>query len=120
MALIEAPDGIRIGPNDPNDPNDDRLPILDFDEWTPNSGCGVLAAGEIKTLTFENLYTFNPGQSVMVRPLNPDQFNQPNLLISHAWAPDHGVIKVIVKNMSDEELDFGSDQWAIGGWRTSY
>lgn len=118
MSVFHAVDGIKIGPDLENTSDDDRLPIFDFDEWSPQSGVGSMSAGETKILTFEGLLTFRAGQTVLVRPLNPDQFNQTHLLISHAWCPTDGTIKVIVKNMSSSTMDFGNDQWNIGGWNT--
>lgn len=117
MSIIEAPEGIRIGPDDQQDENDTRLPLLDFDEWNPMSEVGVMAAGEIKVLTFTGMPTLKMGATIIVRPLNPEEFNQIYLMISHCYVSVDGTVKVIVKNISNEELDFGSDQWNVGGYR---
>jgi hypothetical protein len=113
------PNGIKIGPDLDTTSEDDRLPIYDFDEWCPQSGIGVMSANETRTLTFTDLSTFRPGQTLVVRPLNPDQFNQDKLLILHVWCPNVGIVKIIVKNLENSEVDFGNDQLNIGGWNTS-
>jgi len=117
MANIEAPEGIRIGPNDQQDPSDDRLPMLDADEWAMNSGVGVMAANEVKVIELTDMPTFHPGATLKVQPLNPESFNQMDLLIQHAYVSDYGTVRIIVRNLANEERDFGSDQWAIQGIR---
>lgn len=119
MSTIEAPEGIRIGPNDQQDPSDDRLPILDADEWPVNSGVGVMSANEVKTITLEGMPTLRPGATLRIQPMNADQYNQQDLLIMHAWVYDVDIVKVIVRNMANEERDFGNDQWVVQGIRFS-
>lgn len=110
---IEAPHGIRIGPNNQQDPNDDRLPILDADEWAVNSNLGIMNANEVKVIELDGMPTIRPGSTIKVAPQNPELFNQMDLLIQHAHCTEGGKVRIIVRNLVNQERDFGSDQWAI-------
>lgn len=120
MSVVNAPDGILIG-DDPNNPNDDKLPMLSFDEWTCESNVGQMTAGEVKTITLTGMPTFTGGDTLVVRPLNPQLYNQIHLLITHpkAMGQGSGEVQVVVRNLSSSTLDFGNDIWVVGGWRTN-
>lgn len=112
-SFAQFPDGAQIGPD-----VNGRLPFLDCDEYADNSGLGSMTALETRVITFEGMTNQRPGASLGVHPANPLLYNQPSLLISHVWVPEDGVVQVVVKNMVNATVDYGSDQWVIGGCNT--
>ncbi len=119
MSLLNAPDGIVIGPDD------GRLPIFDFDEWVVTSGTerdiGTLAAGEQKLLVFNDIPTVRAGARVLAAPLNggSTSFNFDKLLVKAAWVTDANQISVLVKNDSSSEVTYGVDEWSLMYFNTS-
>lgn len=113
MAVLDAPDGIRIGAEEPGG----RLPIYGFDEWVFEHNLGEMTGNEVRTLNFGSVDTFRAGEHLLAALYNPNLYNGDKLLIQHAWYD--GEIKVMVRNLSSSTVDFGNDQISVAGFNTT-
>lgn len=115
-ALITAPDGVQIGAD-----VNGRLPIYDSDSWADSLPIGELAAGEVKVVEITNVVNVRAGDDYICRQTDPNnQYEHPEaLLIMGCWTASESSIKVRVKNVGTETLDFGSPQFQFLHFNTS-
>lgn len=118
MSVINAADGIKIGPNN------QTLPIASFGEYSTNDSVviGTLAAGEVKIVTVSDIPDLFMGATCLARPMNPGQsmYNFDKLSVKYAWIDsEYRQVNIMVKNDSEAEVEYGEDQWVISYWNTN-
>lgn len=116
-SIINAPDGILIGAQNGNS---DRIPLFEFNEFVSDETVvlGEMAAGEIRTLTFNDVPFIRLGETCMARPQNPGSYE--TLEIRHVWASGANQMKAIIKNDSASPVTYSlNEQWILTYWNTS-
>lgn len=117
MAVIDAADGIKIGPNSQG------IPVVNFGEFASDAlVIGTLAAGEVKTVTVSGIPDIFMGATVLARPGNPQSeiYNFDKLVVKYAWIDfTYNQVNIMVKNDTNAEVTYGEDYWTISYWNTN-
>lgn len=122
MAVEYFPDGIKVGIEAPGGSDNDRLPIFEIDEWVDYIDPGTMTAGEVKTFVIQNVANLRFGAVILAaRPQNVSapELNYDKLLVLHAYCSNDGEITVMLKNIHNDTVQFGHDQWLFPHWNTS-
>ncbi len=116
MAAQHFPDGIKIGPDSTGN---ERLALYSFDEFITDSiDLGTMAPNEVKTIVVSNVPTVRYGDTVIARPLNPqDNFT---LLVKFAWTSNENEVSIMLKNDINANVTYNmQSQWALTYFSTA-